>query len=871
MQDRKRLNKEHNRRVKKFVSMIEKIFEVSNQEAVKMAESINYDPSKMFKFADYPELKTKINKLAREFQKQIKATIVNGITAEWGESNFNNNELVRLMLGNNIKMNKAYFNNHEKALQAFIDRKTKGMDLSDRVWRLSKQYKENLEQALSVGLSDGKSAADLSRDIREYLNEPKKLFRRVRDLEGKLQLSKNAKEYNPGNGVYRSSYKNALRLARTEINMAYRKADSLRWQDLDFVVGIEIKLSDNHTLINPKTGKAEPFYDICDELQGKYPKTFVFTGWHPNCYDEETEVLTKRGWQYFKNITKEDKIFSLNPKTKETEWVEILLYFKRLYNGEMVHFYNRNLDCLVTPEHEMVYLNKSNQEIKRCKAIDFTMGKGAFFRGCKNNNNPIKTININGLTINFNLFCEFMGYWLSDGSTIRKSQICIAQQNDNRINIINCIEQIGFKVSFNKDKINFYSKEFCSYLKQFKTAYYKYIPYEIKQSSKEQIKIFLNAFISCDGYIKKPKSFIGNRGNIFIPKNDERMYFTTSPQMASDLGELILKIGKRPSYRINKCKNKIVEFKNGSYKLNYDLIVVSECQSLTATQFNKELIDYHGYVYDVTLSKNAIMYIRRNGKCFWGSNCRCFAIPILKDEKELFDKSSISKNEIKDVPDSFKKWIKKNEERLLKSKSVPYFISDNTKEVPELYIAISKKHESSFITSIQKLVQGLNVHVTPTNLKSDNRIMQKAHNDYEDNIYDVKDIVRTTIVAEQSLIDGILNKINEEFNVYRYKKQSFEESGYSGHIFNIKTSNGTFAEIQVNTPQMIYGKEKDAKLIIGEELFNAIKSKSGSEHGLGHSWYEKVRTLNDDTDKELIDELNKLQRDYYNALKRINI
>lgn len=872
MQDRKQLNKEHNRRVKKFVSMIEKIFEVSNQEAIKMAESVNYDPSKMFKFADYPELKTKMNKFVKEFQKQIKATIVNGITAEWGESNFNNDELVRLLLGNNLKMtNKTYFNNHEKALQAFIDRKTKGMDLSDRVWRLSKQYKENLEQALSVGLSDGKSAADLSRDIREYLNEPKKLFRRVRDLEGKLQLSKNAKEYNPGNGVYRSSYKNALRLTRTEINMAYRKADSLRWQDLDFVIGIEIKLSDNHTIINPKTGKAEPFYDICDELQGKYPKTFVFTGWHPNCYDEETEVLTKRGWQYFKYITKEDKIFSLNPETKETEWVEILLYFKRLYNGEMVHFYNRNLDCLVTPEHEVVYLNKSNQEIKRCKAIDFTMGKGAFFRGCKNNNNPIKTININGLTINFNLFCEFMGYWLSDGSTIRKSQICIAQQNDNRINIINCIEQIGFKVSFNKDKINFYSNELCSYLKQFKTAYYKYIPYEIKQSSKEQIKIFLNAFISCDGYIKKPKSFIGNRGNIFIPKNDERMYFTTSPQMASDLGELILKIGKRPSYRINKSKNKIVEFKNGNYKLNYDLIVVSECQSLTATQFNKELIDYHGYVYDVTLSKNAIMYIRRNGKCFWGSNCRCYVIPILKSQKELFDKNNSSKNEIKDTPDSFKKWIKKNEERIIKSKSVPYFISENTKEVPELYIAISKKHELSFTSRIQKLIQGLNVHVTPTNLKSDNRIIQKAHKDYNDNIYDVKDIVRTTIVAEQSLIDTILKKVNEEFNIYRYKEQLFEESGYSGHIFNIKTSNGTFAEIQVNTPQMIYGKEINAKLILGEEIFNTIKSKSGLEHGLGHSWYEKARTLYKDADKELIDELNKLQRDYYNTLKRINI
>ncbi|MFV0501711.1 MAG: hypothetical protein ACK5MH_09005 [Bacteroidales bacterium] len=321
MQDRKQLNKEHNRRVKKFVSMIEKIFEVSNQEAIKMAESVNYDSSKIFKFADYPELKTKINKFVREFQKQIKTTIVNGITAEWGESNFNNDELVRLILGNNLNgTNKTYFNNHEKALQAFIDRKTKGMNLSERVWRLSKQYKENLEQALSVGISDGKSAVDLSIDVREYLNEPKKLFRRVRDLEGNLQLSKNAKEYNPGNGVYRSSFKNALRLTRTEINMAYRKADSLRWQDLDFVIGIEIKLSDNHTIINPKTGEAEPFYDICDELQGKYPKTFVFTGWHPQCRCYVIPILKSQKELFDKNNSNKNEIKDVPDSFKE--WIK---------------------------------------------------------------------------------------------------------------------------------------------------------------------------------------------------------------------------------------------------------------------------------------------------------------------------------------------------------------------------------------------------------------------------------------------------------------------------------------------------------------------------------------------------------------------
>ena len=36
-------------------------------------------------------------------------------------------------------------------------------------------------------------------------------------------------------------------LAVTETNAAYRTADHERWQNLDFVVGIEIHLSGNHT------------------------------------------------------------------------------------------------------------------------------------------------------------------------------------------------------------------------------------------------------------------------------------------------------------------------------------------------------------------------------------------------------------------------------------------------------------------------------------------------------------------------------------------------------------------------------------------------------------------------------------------------
>lgn len=165
------------------------------------------------------------------------------------------------------------------------------MQLSDRVWNLSKQYKQELEESISVAIEPGISAIELAAKIKPYLNEPNKRFRRIRDKFGVLQLSDNALAYHPGRGVYRSSARNAQRLARTEINMAYRTAEQLRWSQMDFVVGYEVKLTQN--------GKHVP--DICDELIGKYPKEFKFSGWHPHCLCYTIPILKT-----------EDEFFSLD-------------------------------------------------------------------------------------------------------------------------------------------------------------------------------------------------------------------------------------------------------------------------------------------------------------------------------------------------------------------------------------------------------------------------------------------------------------------------------------------------------------------------------------------------------------------------------
>lgn len=290
----KKLNKydlRHKRNIKVYELQMDAIYREAIREAVSISGTVGQiKPDTLFSFDDYPITRKRIENLMSGLKSRMQAVVLNGINAEWTLANNKNSELVNRVFGKNAgKLTQAqyrrYYSTNEEAREAFAQRKTGGLNLSQKVWRYTEQFKEEIEMGLDIGIRSGRSADEMSRDLRQYLKQPDKLFRRVRDEHGQLQLSKRAAAYHPGQGVYRSSYKNARRLAATETNIAYRTSDHLRWQQMDFVVGIEIHLSNNHTL------NGKPFHDICDELQGRYPKDFVFKGWHPYCRCFATSIL----------------------------------------------------------------------------------------------------------------------------------------------------------------------------------------------------------------------------------------------------------------------------------------------------------------------------------------------------------------------------------------------------------------------------------------------------------------------------------------------------------------------------------------------------------------------------------------------------
>lgn len=184
-----------------------------------------------------------------------------------------------------LLQNSMWFRMNQQAINQLLAFSPDGLMFSERIWKNLYMTQTQIRSTIVRGLIAGDSPATISRKIRGFLHEPNKLFRRVRDKNGNLQLSKAASEYNPGAGVYRSSYMNSMRLARTEYARAYtegtiRYAETKKW-----IKGYYWR-----------TGGTNPCPD-CTDLDGDYFEkgSEIMLPLHPSCMCWLELVIDEKG------------------------------------------------------------------------------------------------------------------------------------------------------------------------------------------------------------------------------------------------------------------------------------------------------------------------------------------------------------------------------------------------------------------------------------------------------------------------------------------------------------------------------------------------------------------------------------------------
>lgn len=225
-------------------------------------------------------MERKIDSMLKALQLNMSNVIEDGMVQGWELSNTKNSELVndylKGMMAPEPAILKSIHQLNLAAMHTFIDRTERGMNLSQKVWHIMDGTKEQLQTYLASGITTGKSAVNISKDLEKFM-----AGKGVR-YKGVLIKRRNIKF-------------EAIRLVATEVNMAYRTGDFMRRQQLPFITGVRVHLSAMH-----------PRSDMCDSLVGDYPKGFLFSGWHPLCICFSTSIKTNR--KDFVNYLKTSKI-----------------------------------------------------------------------------------------------------------------------------------------------------------------------------------------------------------------------------------------------------------------------------------------------------------------------------------------------------------------------------------------------------------------------------------------------------------------------------------------------------------------------------------------------------------------------------------
>jgi hypothetical protein len=294
----------------------------------------------------------------------------------------------------------------------------------------------------------------------------------------------------------------------------------------------------------------------------------------------DNEVLTESGgWKFFDDLSKEDKIATVNPDTKALEFHKPTFYKDYEFSGMMYKFKNQEVDVEVTDFHEMFISkdNGANFEKKRALEvfdIDEINSDVPFSSKHKKNVRFMTTINSwagndapdfisvphkgqytgieSTVDVPIDDWLEFIGYYLSEGHLRRRNDksrgkkhmspcgVDVTQQTDGKgfAKMSELFARFAYDSNITGEKSRRRSWNISNtMLAEYVLAHYgeksagKFIPQWMKQLSRDKLEILLNAMILGDGHILK------NSGS------GSTTYATTSKQLADDVQEIAFKCG----------------------------------------------------------------------------------------------------------------------------------------------------------------------------------------------------------------------------------------------------------------------------------------------------------------------------------------
>ena len=364
------------------------------------------------------------------------------------------------------------------------------------------------------------------------------------------------------------------------------------------------------------------------------------------CYKPSALILTEDGWKTLEEVKEGDIVLTLNKDTNQIEKQPIIKKIEYEYDGELVHIEGRNINESVTPNHGYPLFNRKHKfEFFKTATELFEdnnlshyyipkqgewVETGDEFFILKGVQNPSPKVLKNhpdckeDVAIPMSSFMKFLGIYLSEGDYRKtNNDVNVYQKKPEICEVINgMFKELGFKYTIIVDKTGKHTFRICDprlnqYVSQFGDCYTKYVPKEIKNQSKENLRIFYDWFVLGDGRVRGDKRRKSGRLSDDV--------FSVSKQLTLDLNEIQLKIGYSGNYHSESRDNdryvegRLIEGKN-CQPLHFSLRSLTKGIYIDKRFLNITKEQYKGKVMCVEV-ENHIWYVMENGKSHWTKNC----------------------------------------------------------------------------------------------------------------------------------------------------------------------------------------------------------------------------------------------------------
>lgn len=306
------------------------------------------------------------------------------------------------------------------------------------------------------------------------------------------------------------------------------------------------------------------------------------------CYAEGTEILTPSGWIDLRSMKVGDDVVEYDHGT--LRFTKVLHKTEKKYTGEMYHFHKKKTQCLVTPDHDMVYYDNAGV-FKKVKAKDFLphCRKSLPHGGILDNSGIDKLSWEDRLKIALQ----------ADGTNLKwtnKAGNEILRGLDG-----GCTHSVGLTKKRKIERMDWILQN--SGIKHSRTDDGKEINYRIYFNHDYDYKEFDwidlsdKSAVWCQEFTEEVKEWDGWRG-----RNSTADGYCSTNKRAVDKVQLIAILG---GYRTSIQKR--IDKRKESYKPCYKLIIRKSEITAVCHGLKKEKIEYQGKVYCVTVPSGVVV------------------------------------------------------------------------------------------------------------------------------------------------------------------------------------------------------------------------------------------------------------------------